>query len=105
MAKTKVSGCFSSPLDALLGTRSKVGVLREVVASPVPLGYREVSRRTGMAFRSIELAIRELVRLGVLTEIEGSRERLVRLSATHRLAGDNSDSPAHVRAAAVRAGR
>lgn len=87
MAKTKVSGCLSSPLDALLGTRSKVGVLRVLAASPVPLGYREVSRRAEMAFRSIELALRELVRIGILTEIEGSRERLVQFSATHRLAG------------------
>ncbi|MES2123501.1 MAG: hypothetical protein V4503_02315 [Gemmatimonadota bacterium] len=87
MSKTRVTGCFSTPLDALLGTRSKVGVLRVVAASPVPLGYREVSRRANMAFRSIELAIRELLQLGILTGIDGSRERLVAISGTHRLAG------------------
>ncbi|MEP6589921.1 MAG: hypothetical protein ABJC19_01955 [Gemmatimonadota bacterium] len=40
-----------------------------------------------MAFRSIELAIKELAVLGILTRVDGSRERLVQLSATHRLAG------------------
>jgi hypothetical protein len=39
-----------------------------------------------MAYRSIELAIKELVTLGLLERIDGSRERLVRLSASHRLA-------------------
>ena len=85
MAKTPISGCFSSPLDALLGTRAKIGVLRVLVGSATPLGYREVSRRSGMAYRSIELAIKELVILGFLERTEGSRERLVRLSSAHRL--------------------
>ena len=85
MAKTPISGCFSSPLDALLGTRAKVSVLRVLVGSAVPLGLREVSRRSGMAYRSIELAIKELVMLGLLERIDGSRERLVRLSSAHRL--------------------
>lgn len=86
MAKTPISGCFSFPLDALLGTRAKVGVLRVLAGVPNPLGYREVTRRSGMAYRSIELAIKELVTLGLLERIDGSRERLVRLSGTHRLA-------------------
>ena len=58
MAKKAVVGCFSVPLDSLLGTRAKVGVLRVLSKSAVPLGYREVARRSGMAFRSIELAIK-----------------------------------------------
>lgn len=87
MSKTAITGCFSFPLDGILGTRAKVGVLRVLAGAPVPLGLREVARRSGMAFRSIELAIKELVALGVLDRIDGSRERLVKISPTHRLAG------------------
>jgi hypothetical protein len=86
MAKNAVTGCFSSPLDGLLGTRAKLGVLRVIAGAPLPLGLREVSRRSGMAYRSIELAIKDLVSLGLLERIDGSRERLVRLSSSHRLA-------------------
>lgn len=86
MAKTSIVGVFSSPLDGILGTRAKVGVLRVLSGAPAPLGMREISRRSGMAYRSIELAIKELVILGILERIDGSRERLLRISATHRLA-------------------
>jgi len=40
-----------------------------------------------MAYRSIELAIKELATLGMLERVDGSRERLVALSGSHRLAG------------------
>lgn len=85
MPKNPVTGWIATPLDAILGTRAKVGVLRVLAASAVPLGYREVARRTGMAYRGIELAIKELVALGVLARTDGSRERLVALSPGHRL--------------------
>lgn len=87
MAKSAISGVFSAPLDGILGTRAKLGVLRVLTGAPAPLGIREVSRRSGMAYRSIELAIKELVSLGMLERIDGSRERLLRISATHRLSG------------------
>ncbi|MES2304763.1 MAG: hypothetical protein V4558_04620 [Gemmatimonadota bacterium] len=48
---------------------------------------REVARRSGMAYRSAEIAIKELSQLGILERIDGSRERLLRISATHRLGG------------------
>ena len=87
MAKTAITGCFSTPLDGILGTRAKVGVLRVLSGVPAPLGYREIARRSGMAYRSIELAIKELATLGMLERVDGSRERLVALSGSHRLAG------------------
>lgn len=86
MPKNPVSGWIASPLDAILSTRAKVGVLRVLARSSVPLGYREVARRTGMAYRGIELAIKDLVAVGLLDRIDGSRERLVALSRGHRLA-------------------
>ncbi|MEO5800525.1 MAG: hypothetical protein ABIZ70_08835 [Gemmatimonadales bacterium] len=87
MAKTPVTGCFSTPLDAILGTRAKIAVLRVLSGLASPLGMREIARRSGMAYRSAEVAIKELTQLGILERIDGSRERLLRISATHRLAG------------------
>lgn len=85
MAKTQLIGAFHAPLTAILGTRAKVVVLRELWASAAPLSCQEIARRGSMAFRSIDLALNDLLSAGVVERVGGRRERLVRISAGHRL--------------------
>jgi DNA-binding transcriptional ArsR family regulator len=86
MAKEPVTGWMHEPLSAILGTRAKVAVLRTLWRSSPAISYREVVRRTGMAYRSIDLALSDLTACGLVEEIEGGRERRVRLRSGHRLA-------------------
>lgn len=86
MAKEPIVGWIHEPLVAVLGTRGKVAVLRILWRASTPLAYREVVRRSGMAYRSIDLALGELATTGVVEELEGGRERRVRLRTGHRLA-------------------
>jgi DNA-binding transcriptional ArsR family regulator len=86
MAKEKLTGWLHEPLTAVLGTRGKVAVLRILWRAQTAIPYREVVRRSGMAYRSIDLALGELTQAGVVEELAGGRERRVRLSTGHRLA-------------------
>ena len=86
MPKTQPSACLHEPLSVILGTRSKVAVLRVLGRAVTPLPYREVARRTGMAYRSIDLALGDLIAVGVVEELAGGRERRVRTCTGHRLA-------------------
>jgi DNA-binding transcriptional ArsR family regulator len=74
------------PLAAILGTRGKIAVLRILWRASNPLAYREVVRRSGMAYRSIDLALGELTESGIVEELAGGHERRVRLRTGHRLA-------------------
>lgn len=86
MAKEPIVGWMHEPLAAIMGTRGKIAVLRILWRASTPLAYREVVRRSGMAYRSIDLALGELAATGVVEQLEGGRERRVRLRAGHRLA-------------------
>jgi predicted nucleotidyltransferase len=74
------------PLGAILGTRAKVAVLRILWRATSPLPYREVVRRSGMAYGSIDLALGELGATGLIEEWPGGRERRVQFRSAHRLA-------------------
>lgn len=88
MAKEQLIGWIHAPLTAILGTRSKIAALRILWRAPIPLAYREVVRRSGLAYGSIDLALRELLQTGLVEEVPGEgRERRVRFRASHRLAG------------------
>jgi DNA-binding transcriptional ArsR family regulator len=86
MAKEPIVGWIHEPLAAILGTRGKVAVLRILWRASSPLAYREVVRRSGMAYRSIDLALGELAATGIVEEVPGGHERRVRLRTGHRLA-------------------
>jgi DNA-binding transcriptional ArsR family regulator len=86
MAKTTNIGWLHEPLAAVLATRGKVAALRILWRSDVAIPYREVVRRSGMAYRSVDLALGELTQSGLVEEIAGGRERRVRLRVGHRLA-------------------
>lgn len=85
MAKLLASGCLHQPLTAVLGTRAKVAVLRILWRATTPIAYREVVRRSGMAYGSVDLALGDLTAIGIVAEEEGGRERRVRLRTSHRL--------------------
>jgi DNA-binding transcriptional ArsR family regulator len=86
MAKEKLRGCLHEPLTAAFGTRGKVAALRILWRAETAIPYREVVRRSGMAYRSIDLALGELTQAGFVEELAGGRERRVRLYPGHRLA-------------------
>ncbi len=86
MPKTTPSATLHEPLSAILGTRSKITVLRILGRAVTPLSVREVARRSEMAYRSIDLALAELIATGVVEDLAGGRERQVRLCSGHRLA-------------------
>lgn len=86
MPKNPVTGWFHDPISAVLGTRGKVAVLRVLVQAQTALVQREVARRTGMALRTVELAVDDLMTAGLVERIPGGRERLIQLRTSHRLA-------------------
>lgn len=86
MPRTQPSACLHEPLSVILGTRSKLAALRVLGRAVTPIPYREVVRRTGMAYRSIDLALSDLIAAGIVEELRGGRERRVRTCGGHRLA-------------------
>jgi DNA-binding transcriptional ArsR family regulator len=86
MAKETLVGWLHDPLTAVLGTRGKVAALRVLWRADAAIPYREVVRRSGMAYRSIDLALGELAEVGIVEQLPEGRERRVRLCAGHRLA-------------------
>jgi DNA-binding transcriptional ArsR family regulator len=86
MPKSPVTAPIHDPISAILGTRGKVAVLRVLAQAATMLSQREVARRTGMALRTVELALDDLLATGIVERILGGRERLVRVRTGHRLA-------------------
>jgi hypothetical protein len=86
MAKEQLTGWLHEPLTAVFGTRAKIAALRILWRAATPLPYREVVRRSGMAYGSIDLALGELSAVGIVEELEGGRERRVQFRTGHRLA-------------------
>lgn len=60
---------LSQPLDDILGTRAKVRTCRLLMSTLEPLSAREIGRLTGTAKRSVDLALRDLVQLGVVARL------------------------------------
>lgn len=85
MSKLPIVGWIHEPVAAVLGTRGKVAVLRVLAQAQTPLPQREVARRTGMALRTVELALDDLLITGIVERLAGGRERLVRFRSGHRL--------------------
>lgn len=85
MPKSPIVGWIHEPVAAILGTRGKVAVLRVLSQAQTPLPQREVARRTGMALRTVELALDDLLITGIVERMVGGRERLVRIRSGHRL--------------------
>lgn len=78
-------GLISSPLDDVLSSRAKVRLLRLFSAEPDPMSAREAARQIGMAKRSADLALRDLVQLGVIMRKEFGRQPMYLLNPDHFL--------------------
>jgi predicted nucleotidyltransferase len=86
MASLKTAPWIHQAVTAAFGTAAKVGVLRALAASGAPISQREAARRARLAHRSAQLAIDDLVAMGLVSRIEGGRDRLVSLNEAHMLA-------------------
>ncbi|MEE8117120.1 MAG: nucleotidyltransferase domain-containing protein [Gemmatimonadales bacterium] len=83
--KRPQGGPTREPLSYLFGTRAKVSCVRVMCAAGDPITQREVARRAGVQHRSAQLALDELVAVGLVSRIEGGRDFLVRLNDEHHL--------------------
>jgi len=74
-----------TPLDDLLSSRSKLRLLRRLVDGHDDLSGRELARRAGVTWRAAELALRELVQLGVVQRTDARAQARYTLVAGHAL--------------------
>lgn len=76
---------LSHPLDNILGSRAKVRVCRLLWATHEALSAREMGRRTGTAKRSVDLALVDLIHLGVVVREGSSPLSPYRINRMHAL--------------------
>lgn len=77
---------LDTPFDDIMGTRAKVRVLRYLTGTALPLSAREVARHADVVKRSADLALAELVDLGVVERESGSHQGIFRINPRHPLA-------------------
>lgn len=85
MPRRPSSSAVREPLAHALGSVARVAALRVLVGAGEQLTQREVARRAGLQHRSIQLALHDLVALGLISRWEGGRDHVVRLQEEHRL--------------------
>lgn len=76
---------LSHPLDDILGSRAKVRVCRLLWTTHEALSAREMGRRTGTAKRSVDLALVDLLHLGVVVREGSSQMSPYRINRQHAL--------------------
>ena len=74
-----------TPLDDLLSSRSKLRLLRRLANGHNDLSGRELARRAGVTWRAAELALRDLVQLGVVRRADARGQARYSLVGTHVL--------------------
>ncbi len=80
-----------NPLDSVLASRSRVGILRVLATSAAPLSGREIGRRAAVAPGHVSRALRDLVAAGIVRGHDHGRVK------TYELADDDSELVAGVR--------
>lgn len=76
---------FAQPLDDVLGSRAKVRLCRLLLHTSEALSAREMGRRTGVGKRSVDLALVDLVHLGVVVREGSSSVSPYRINPKHAL--------------------
>jgi predicted nucleotidyltransferase len=76
---------LAAPLDDALTALSKVRLLRLFAATPEPVSGREAGRRIGMAKRTADVALRELLGRGLVLREDTRAESLYRINREHSL--------------------
>lgn len=84
--KAPIGSVAREPLSYALGTRAKVACLRILSLTSAQVTQRELARRAGLQHRTSQLALAELVLLGLVRRVEGGRDMLVSLNTDHYLA-------------------
>lgn len=78
-------GILTDPLDTLLSSRAKVRLLRLFTSVREPMSAREAARRIGMAKRSADLGLRDLVRVGVVQRLGAGPQPAYVINPDHAL--------------------
>lgn len=78
-------GILNTPLDAILGSTSKVRLLRLLLAQNRTFSAREAARLTGMSTTAILGAIDDLYKLGLIHREQSARQFLCTANREHRL--------------------
>jgi len=76
---------YAHPLDDILGSRAKVRVCRLLLTTSEALSAREMGRRTGTAKRSVDLALVDLIHLGLVVREGTSSVSPYRINHLHAL--------------------
>lgn len=77
---------LSAPLDEMLGSKAKVRLLRLLLQSGgAMMSTREIARRTGMAKRTMDLALGDLAALGLLVREQAIAWTPYRVNLDHAL--------------------
>jgi DNA-binding transcriptional ArsR family regulator len=79
---------LTTPLDDLLSSRSKLRLLRRLVDGHDGLSGRELARRAGVTWRAADLALRDLVQLGVVHRTDARGQSRYALVEKHVLVHD-----------------
>jgi predicted nucleotidyltransferase len=79
-------GMLLRPLDRILGSQSKVALLRVLSRTTGPVSAREAARLAGIAHSGARRALEELTQMGVVERAETAIQHLYTISASHELA-------------------
>lgn len=79
---------LTTPFDDLLSSRSKLRLLRRLVDGHDDLSGRELARRAGVTWRAADLALRDLVQLGVVHRTDARGQSRYALAEKHVLVHD-----------------
>jgi len=79
---------FTRPLEYILGNKVKIAILRYLSLTGLELSGRQIARATAISTPTVNRALAELVKEGVLTQRSVGRTCLYRLNGDNRLATD-----------------
>src|SRR3982750_1097208 len=79
-------GILQNPLDAVLGSGTKVKLLRALVPLSRPVGMREAARLAGVSASGAQGAMEDLAAMGILDRREATAQHLYQINRGNHLA-------------------
>jgi predicted nucleotidyltransferase len=79
-------GLLHSPLDGVLGSITKVRLLRAIVPLTRPVALREAARLAGVSVAAAQAALQDLADLQIVERREATAQHLYRFNREHALA-------------------
>ena len=77
---------LQTPLDEILGYKAHVRILRCLIEADQPMGYSELTRRTGVTLQGIRKAVDRLFESGILSYTGSGKQKQIGLRQDHPLA-------------------